>query len=179
MTCSLNVQLTLNYYHQTLYLSTLHQHNNKDLLTAPPVHFAPTQHQEDHDNSLAPSEDGLIAQNPSFSDVELEVHQFEGETENQVDVGEVLKPTIPAVLSATVLAESKIQPAAPFVNTETQLAQPSGSTRPQRNSAPPAWHKDYVIHTKPSGSNKYPLSSHIAYHHLSLAYQSYLGVFST
>lgn len=61
-----------------------------------------------------------------------------------------------------------------------QSADPSSIiVRPQRTHAPPIWMKDYVTATNSSKGSKYPISSYVAYSHLSTNYQSYLGAFST
>nr|XP_009796740.1 PREDICTED: uncharacterized protein LOC104243273 [Nicotiana sylvestris] len=133
------------------------------------ISSVPALDQQDHDNNL---EDSFLDPSPNPCDIEPKSHQSAKETEV---VNEVIEPTS-LVVSPTNVPPA--EPNQPSIATESQLPQHTKYARPQKNSNPPVWHKDYVVQTKSSNNCKYPLSSHLAYHHLSPAYQSYLGMFS-
>ncbi|XP_060183222.1 uncharacterized protein LOC132613193 [Lycium barbarum] len=51
--------------------------------------------------------------------------------------------------------------------------------RPARTVKPPIWHRDYVVTSQHNSHCAYPISDHISYSHLSIAYQTYLKCFSS
>ncbi|XP_075087492.1 uncharacterized protein LOC142169523 [Nicotiana tabacum] len=86
-----------------------------------------------------------------------------------------LNDTVPADPAPIEVVSESTAPVASEHGSILAEGPSSVHVRPQRSHALPLWMKDYVFTFVTS---KYPISSHIAYHHLSPSYQSYMGVFS-
>lgn len=68
--------------------------------------------------------------------------------------------------------EAIVELHAPLASTEAETRKSSRQRRPS------IWLKDYITSSNPHSNNSYSISTSISYDHLSLAYQSYLSVFS-
>ncbi|OIT18888.1 hypothetical protein A4A49_55906, partial [Nicotiana attenuata] len=112
-----------------------------------------------------------VTMHPQIDNSIIDDNGIQGESHESVPAGSASEPVhIENVDTTPANSEPDV----------IQSAEPSSIlVRPKRTHIPPIWMRDYVTSTKSSKGSTYPISSHVAYSHLSPNYQSYLGAFST